>query len=313
MEFDFVAVDFETANANYSSACSIGLVAVKDNSIVQTEYFLIHPPTLDFDEDNIKINGITPEKVKDELFFPEVWDKIKGYFHENTIIAHNAVFDMSVLKSCLLEYNLEVPDFNYLCSIPISTRACRGEKVGRSLQERANYFNIDLGEHHNALSDAATCAKLVIKCIQIKKRKNLESFCKVHSSLPIKNFTDLIPQTTFKKPRHNKFERIVTSEIAATTEDFDQSGIFYGKNVVFTGELEHFDRRTAMQNIVDLGGNIKNSVSSKTDYLVVGTQDKSLVGEDGMSTKEEKAYQLINKGSNIKVINENEFLKLLNS
>jgi len=45
--------------------------------------------------------------------------------------------------------------------------------------------------------------------------------------------------------------------------------------------------------------------------LVVGVQDKSLVGDDGLSTKEEKAYKLIEKGYDIKIINEKEFLKLL--
>ena len=71
------------------------------------------------------------------------------------------------------------------------------------------------------------------------------------------------------------------------------------------------DRKTAMQKVVDLGGVIKSGVSSKTHYLVDGIQDKSLVGEDGLSTKEEKAYDLINKGINIKVINESQFMSLI--
>jgi DNA polymerase III subunit epsilon len=71
------------------------------------------------------------------------------------------------------------------------------------------------------------------------------------------------------------------------------------------------DIKIAMQKVVDLGRVIKSNVSSKTNYFVDGIQDKSLVGEDGLSTKEEKAYDLINKGINIKVINESQFMSLI--
>ncbi|MDR7079735.1 BRCT domain type II-containing protein [Neobacillus niacini] len=69
--------------------------------------------------------------------------------------------------------------------------------------------------------------------------------------------------------------------------------------------------KTAMQKVVDLGGVIKSGVSSKTHYLVIGIQDKSLVCEDGLSTEGEKAYDLINKEINIKVINESQFMSLI--
>lgn len=67
-----------------------------------------------------------------------------------------------------------------------------------------------------------------------------------------------------------------------------------------------------MQRILDAGGHIKSGVSSKTHFLIVGIQDRKLVGEDGLSTKEEKAYELIKKGIDIKIIREDAFLKLLN-
>ncbi|MFK9094447.1 hypothetical protein [Bacillus salipaludis] len=56
---------------------------------------------------------------------------------------------------------------------------------------------------------------------------------------------------------------------------------------------------------------VKSGVSSKTDFLVVGIQDKSF-GKGGISTKEKKAYELIEKGRAIKLINESEFISLLN-
>ena len=73
------------------------------------------------------------------------------------------------------------------------------------------------------------------------------------------------------------------------------------------------DRKAAMQKVVDLGGLVKSGVSGKTNYLVVGQQDKTLVGNDGLSTKEKKAYALIENGIDIKIIRETEFLRLIES
>lgn len=311
MTYDFIALDFEIANNYYSSACSLGLVFVKENKIFDSKYFLIKPPTLHFDETNIRVHGITANDVKNSPKFPEVWDQIKHFFNENIIVAHNAIFDMTVLKSCLLEYNLDIPNFYYLCSIPISTYACNGEKIGQSLKDRTEYFGIKIDQHHNALSDAIACAKLVIKCIEAKECDSLMSYYQKCYNLSIKHFYNVKPQKTFGKKTRKQFNRVIISEITPTKNNFDTTHIFYGKNIVFTGELDSMQRKDAMQRVVDLGGILKSSVSRKTDFLIVGKQDKSIVGDDGLSRKEEKAYELIEKGFNIKILNEDEFLKIL--
>jgi len=66
-----------------------------------------------------------------------------------------------------------------------------------------------------------------------------------------------------------------------------------------------------MQKVVDVGGILKSGVSRATNYVVGGLQDKSIVGSDGLSTKEEKALALIEAGHPIEIISEDEFLKLL--
>ncbi len=306
---DFVTIDFETANNNNNSACSMGVVCVKDKEIVESKYYLIQPPTLEFDKKNIEIHGITPELVNNEPKFPEIWKEIKHLFENNIIIAHNAQFDMSVLKCLQLEYNLDIPDFEYLCSIPISTKACSGIK--NSLKDRAEYLGIDMGEHHNALDDAITCAKLVIETINRKKRKSFESFIKTYTSLPIKLFSELKYQTHLKKNKKSKFQSVNISEIEPDVEELNYSHPLYGKYVVFTGILSKMHRKEAMQTVVNLGGILKSGVSKSTDYLIVGTQDKTIVGEDGLSSKEEKAYELLGKGFDIKIITEDEFYDLI--
>jgi DNA polymerase-3 subunit epsilon len=241
--------------------------------------------------------------------FNELREEINFLFNGNQVVAHNAQFDMSVLNLCLLEYSIEMPEFNYICSIPISTEVCRGQKVGNSLPDRLTHFNFELNNHHNALADARAWAELVITCLKLKKRKSLETYCSTYSSISIHKFSELRPQQQFRG--YKKFNSIKVSEIAATVEIFDENHPLFEQNVVFTGEMQHLERKKAMQKVVDLGGVIIGGVSRNTNFLVVGIQDKSLVGEDGLSTKEEKAYDLINKGLNIKVINEFHFMSLI--
>lgn len=310
MIFDFIAIDFETANNNNDSACSLGIACVSDNQIIEEKYYLIQPSDMKFDKKNISINKITSDDVKNAPLFSELWNKIKHYFDGNTIIvAHNAVFDMSVLKNCLIKYDLEIPDFNYVCSIPISNRVC-GSKLSASLEARTQYFGISIGNHHNSLDDAKACANLVIACLKSKKRKSLTSYCNMYKSISIKNFKDLNPLKQLKK-EHRHFDKIILSEIKPDVDFIDNHNKLYGKNIVFTGELETMPRKEAMQKVVNLGAILKSSVSSKTNYLIVGIQDKTLVGADGMSSKEEKAYKLIDQGYGINILNGTDFLKLI--
>lgn len=311
MNFDFVAIDFEIANYNMNSACALGIAAVRNLEIVESKYFLICPPSRFFDSKCVAVHGITYEDVKSSPKFPEVWAQIKRYFEENYIIAHNARFDMSVLKNCLFEYGLDIPDFKYFCSILISAKACTS--AGKSLKERTKYFGIELNNHHDALEDAKACAQIVIETIKRCRKKSFENFLNVYSSIEPKEFKDLKPQISFgERNRYKRFnEKISVSEIAATIETFNEMHPFFGKNVVFTGELSTMSRRTAMQKAVNTGAILKSGVSRYTDFLVVGVQDKSIVGDDGLSSKEAKAYKLIDEGYDIKIINEEEFLRLL--
>ena len=305
-EYDFSCIDFETANEEMCSACSIGLIAVKDLKIVKEEYFLIKPPSSYFNQANIDVHGITYEQVKSALAFDQVWEKIKDYFTSSTyLVAHNARFDMSVLNQTAHTYNLEIPDFQYIDSISFTSKV---RESGNKLTDCAEYFGVDIGTHHDALDDARTCANIMICAIKKSRFKTVYSYLKGYPSIPIKIYSELKPQKTFAK---TKSSNVRISDITTSQENFDMSHPFYQKNIVLTGELNTLSRSVAMQKIVDVGGIVKSSVSSKTHFLVVGNQNLSLVNETGISSKEQKAHELNENGLNIKIINEETFLLLL--
>lgn len=305
LAYDFTCIDFETANNELNSACSIGLVAVKDLKIVKEEYFLIKTPTSYFNPKNTDIHGITYDMVKNEPSFEELWENLKHYFlASHYMAAHNARFDMSVLYQAAAVYGLEIPNFTYLDSITFSSKV-RDSK--NSLEACAEYFGIDLGVHHNALDDARTCAQIMIAAVNKSRFKTIHSYLKGYSSINPKEYCNLKPQKNFA----SKFSDATTTGITSTKSNFDTSHPFYGKSIVLTGELSSMTRSIAMQKIADVGGLLKGSVSTRTDYLIVGEQNPSIVDDTGMSTKEKKAYALQEDGCDIKIIDEQEFLDLL--
>ena len=99
-------------------------------------------------------------------------------------------FDMSVLHSCLTQYSLELPEFEYIDSIEVSSWVIP-KNVRGSLKERAAYFNIEMNNHHNAIADARVCAEIVISSVAVKKIESLHSFLQTYTDFPIKKFSEI--------------------------------------------------------------------------------------------------------------------------
>ena len=157
---NFVAIDFETANSSRSSVCSLAAVTVENGQIVRSAYSLIRPPIMDFNYHNIRVHGIYPEDVINKPTFNQLWERICPHLENKIVIAHNAAFDISVLRSILKEYSLPLPKFKHACTVQIARKTWPDEE-GYKLNNLAQKFNIDF-DHHNALHDARTCAKIAI-------------------------------------------------------------------------------------------------------------------------------------------------------
>jgi len=158
---NFAAIDFETANGKRSSACSIGIVEVKGGKVVNKKHLLIKPPILYFHPINVSIHGIRADDVRDKPQFNEIWPEIRRYFEENIVIAHNASFDMSVLRNMLDTYGLQYPETFYSCTIVMAKKLWPNFDSYR-LNVLADYLGISL-KHHNAQEDAMACAQIALE------------------------------------------------------------------------------------------------------------------------------------------------------
>ena len=155
---DFTAIDFETANEQRFSPCSIGLVVVQNGEFVKNLSFLIRPPEMRFNSINIAIHGIKPRDVAGEPEFPQIWKVLRGYLEGAVLVAHNAAFDLSVLHRTLEHYGISHAPFNYHCTCKISKKLWPN-LYDHKLDSVARKLGIRF-KHHDACEDARACAEI---------------------------------------------------------------------------------------------------------------------------------------------------------
>lgn len=296
---NFTVIDFETASRKCRSACALGIAVLNGNEIVHSYSFLFQPPENYYEPSNIAIHRITPDQTADKEPFPAVWEQISHLFQNTYVAAHNAQFDMEVLKAVLDFYGLKQPDFCYF-----DTQHFHGNN-GRRLEDCCAYYNIPLFNHHDAGCDAEATAKILLEALKRSRYRSLKTLIQPQQ---LKNYADVKIKEEVKIPTYRTHRESVKSklkEIAATTEEEEiKDEDFRGKTFVFTGFV--FDIEDNYSHIVLAnGGTVKSNVSSKVDFLVTGPNPGP--------AKIKKARGLQAKGHWIRIITEEQFKRMLES
>lgn len=173
---DYVAIDFETANKYMNSACSVGLVKFRGGKIVDEYYSLIKPPIMSFDAMNIKIHGIKPADVRYAPSFSEIWySDLIGFIEGLPLAAHNASFDMNVLRALFKTYAIEPGSLRYICTVSVA-RKTFPELENHRLSTVAAHLGLPLN-HHQALDDARACGNILLSAFEMAKADSFEALC----------------------------------------------------------------------------------------------------------------------------------------
>jgi DNA polymerase-3 subunit epsilon len=160
---DFVAIDFETANNERSSVCSVGIVIVRDGKIVDKFYSLIKPEPEYFNYWCSQVHGLRPEDTEDVPIFPDVWKQIEPRIAGLPLVAHNKAFDESCLKAVFRCYQMDYPDYEFLCTCIASRKVWpEGHHNLDIIAERCGH---NLKNHHHALADAEACAAIALEIL----------------------------------------------------------------------------------------------------------------------------------------------------
>ena len=159
----WAAIDFETATFSRASACALGVVIVEDGRELHRQAWLIRPPGNEYQPGNVAIHGIRPADTEHAPAFPAIWAEAMQLIGDRPVVAHNASFDIGVVRRSCEEYDLDAPDLRYLCTVVLSRRTWP-ELSAHKLPIVADHVGAEL-DHHDALSDAAACSRILHACI----------------------------------------------------------------------------------------------------------------------------------------------------
>lgn len=158
---DFAAIDFETANEQPSSVCSVGVVVVRDGVMADSFYSLIQPEPNYYRWFCQRVHGLGHEDTDDAEVFPKVWARVAPLIEGLPLVAHNKRFDEGCLRAVMQVYRMDWPDYRFFCTLQASRRMLP-DLENHQLHTVSAACGYNLEHHHHALADAEACAAIAI-------------------------------------------------------------------------------------------------------------------------------------------------------
>lgn len=172
----FIVFDVETPNRYNNRMSALGLSVVEDGAIVE-ELFSYVDPEQPFDWFNTQLTGISEATVAHAPVFPALWRELEPVFSSGVLVAHNAVFDLGVLKKCLRYYDIGwKPTVPYCCTVQMGRRLLPG--ISHKLDSLCAYYGIPL-DHHQADSDSHAAAEILLRYMETGAR--VENFIRSYA------------------------------------------------------------------------------------------------------------------------------------
>lgn len=289
---DCCVIDIETTGLDYfyDEIIEISAIKVVDGHFSDTFSQLVRPdePISDF---ITQLTGITNDMLADKPSIKDVLPLFLDFIGDSLLVGYNVNFDINFLYDAAKEYlNVEF-DNDYVDVLRIARRI-HPELPRRKLKDMVSYYNLDDIGSHRAEADSIQTYLVLSKLYDdvITQYGGVEEF---------KN-------SIKKKSSHG----VKASEISSDGVSHLPDHPLYGKVCVFTGTLEKMTRRDAMQLVSDIGGLLGDSVTKKTNYLILGNNDYCKSIKDGKSNKQKKAEQLILAGQDLQILSENAFYSM---
>ena len=262
----FVAIDFETANNERASACAVGLSRFENGTEVERDFTLIAPGIADEEWEDfcIGIHGIRPEDVVGAASFREMWTEFEARYAGLPLVAHNAAFDMGVLRAEFARAKVRpARAIRYTCSASMA-RCAWPHFLCVSLPIVADELGIELN-HHEPSSDAHASGQVVLHAVEALGAADLDDAL----ARTGRSWGRIEPNLTWV----TGLPLLKARDCLAPAAGVDERHPLYGKTIVFTGRLDSMTRREAFQAIADVGATPGDGVTAATNVLVTGEQD----------------------------------------
>lgn len=285
---DYCVIDIETTGFDsfFDEIIELGAIKVVNNEIVDTFSSFVKPsePIEDF---ITELTGITDEMVENAPLIDAVIPQFCDYLGDSILVGHNVNFDVNFIYDNLFSCTKMELKNDFVDTLRFSRRILP-ELPDHQLSSLVNYYGLTNAGSHRALIDCEHTHYLLqnLKNDMLMKYGSFEEF-----------------KNSYRKATHG----VKASDIVADQSLVDENHPLYDKVCVFTGTLEKMLRKEAMQLVANVGGVIGDSVTKKTNYLILGNNDYCKSIKDGKSSKQKKAEKLILQGADLQIITENVF------
>lgn len=280
----FAAIDVETANADLSSICQVGVAIFRGGSHVDSWSSLIDPED-DFDDFNIAIHGIDVHKVRGAPTWPRVAETLRGLLAGSVVACHTP-FDRAATTLACEKHKVTQFNCQWLDTARVVRRAWPEQfgAKGYGLHNVAKFLGIGF-KHHDALEDARVAGQILCRA-------------SAHTGLTLDDWLVCVQRSISP-----------TSDQPITRDGYSEGPLF-GNVVAFTGSLA-IPRREAAHLAARAGCDVGSSVTKKTTLLIVGDQDISKLAGKSKSSKHLKAEELIAQGCQIRILRESDFQSIV--
>lgn len=290
---NFVIVDLETTGLfpEYDSIIEVACLKVRDMQVIDSFQSLIHSD-FPLDEFIVELTGITSDMLKAAPPISEVLPLVKDFIGGYIVLGHNAGFDVNFLYDAFDNID-HVFSNNFVDTLRLARRIVPALDHHR-LSDIAAHYGITVEGEHRALADCKTTFEIYANLMaEVEACPGIDEFLgKIKTRSGARNTLDLTTLSTDKT-------------------DIDESNPIYKKYCVFTGALEKYTRAQAAQIVVDLGGFCENTVTKKTNFLVLGNYDYIKTVKEGKSKKHKQAETYRLKGCDIQIIPESVFYEMI--
>ena len=292
---NFTVIDIETTGLSplFDEIIELAAIRIRDGVSVDTFTSLVKP-TFEIDEYIESLTGITNDMLSDAPSIGSILPRFREFVGDDILIGHNVNFDINFLydNSNSISYKALTNDFVDTMRI---FRKLHPEFAHHRLYDLSALYNLDYSKAHRSLADCEV---------------TLQGYLHLYKEI-LSKYADIQEFINSFKRKSKSHPGLKAANITATTTDIDEDNPLFGKVFVFTGALERMLRKDAMQIVVNHGGINGDSVTKKTNYLVLGNNDYCKSIKDGKSSKQKKAEKLKIEGQDIEIIPESVFYDMI--
>ena len=199
-ETTFVVVDLETTGASPKKGAAIteiGAVKVKGGEVIGEFKTFVNPlaPIPDY---ITEITGITDLMLAHAPVIDEVFPtflEFVGSHNESVLVAHNAPFDLSFLKSAAKELAYPWPKYKSIDTVTVARQVLTKEDVPDcKLGTLAQFFGTKTEPNHRALDDAKATVEVLhgllerLGSLEITTLEALLDFAKTAAHIQRQNY-----------------------------------------------------------------------------------------------------------------------------